>query len=444
MAASWPGCVMRSDTAFGHGTLAEQVLSRAAGRVVRAGDMIEVTPDWCFVPDDTIALVMHHLAAAGVTRLANPARLGVFYDHYAPVETIANASAHAAGRRFIAEHGIGQFFDVGDGISHQLAVEKGLVRPGQLAFNADSHTTTLGAVGCFGTGLGATETAYVWATGHIWLRVPESLRIILSGTLAAGVDAKDVCLTLLGRLGTRGTTYQAIEYHGPGLANLGIAARMTLCNMAVELGAKAAMVAPDAVTVAHFDRLCMPLTEPLPHLDPAAVYAQSHTIALSSLVPMAAEPHAADRVAPVAALGAPRIDQAFLGTCTNGRLEDLRAAADILVGRRIASGVRMVVTPASRGVYTAALREGIIETLVEAGCLLTAPGCGACTGLHQGVLGDGEVCVSSGSRNAPGRMGSRDARIYLASPATVAASALTGRLTDPRDFTTARRHCDEA
>lgn len=414
------------------GTLAETILSRAAGHAVKAGDLVEVTADRCFVPDDTIALLMHHLKRAGITRLAAPERCAIFYDHFAPAETVASAGAHAAGRRFAAEYGVGRLFEVGDGISHQLAVEQALVRPGELAFNADSHTTTLGAAGCFGTGLGAAETAYVWATGRIWLRVPATIRIVLRGRLQPGVEAKDVCLALLERLGTRGTAYRAVEFHGDGIAALGMAARMTLCNMAMELGAKAAMVPPDAVTAAFYATRGITRDETWPAIDPAARYERTLEVDLPALVPMVAGPHAPDRVAAVAELDVPRVDQAFLGTCTNGRIEDLRAAAEILRGRRLAPRLRMIVTPASRAVQIAALEEGLLRIFVEAGCAVTVPGCGACAGLHQGVLGDGEICISSGSRNALGRMGSSEAAIYLASPATVAASAVTGRLTDPR------------
>lgn len=395
-------------------TLSEQILSRAAGRPLRAGDMAEVTPDHCFVPDDTIALLMHHLERAGVTRLPYPERLGVFYDHFAPAETVEHATAHAEGRRFLKRHGVSRLFEVGEGISHQICVEQGLVRPGELAFNADSHTTTLGAIGCFGTGLGATETAYVWATGRIWLRVPTTIRVVLEGALAPGVAAKDICLALLRLVGPAGATYRALEFQGGAVAALSVAQRMTLCNMAVELGAKAALVPPD---------------DAWPRVSPDAVYEREIVLDLSALEPMAALP---GRVAPIADFGAPEIHQAFLGTCTNGRIEDLREAAAILAGRRLAPGVRMLVTPASRAVQSAALREGVLATLLEAGCVLTPPGCGACAGLHMGLLGDGERCVSSGSRNAPGRMGSRAADILLASPATVAASAVAGRLTDPR------------
>lgn len=414
------------------GTLAETILSRAADHAVRDGDLVEVTADRCFVPDDTIALLMHHLKRAGVTRLAAPERCAIFYDHFAPAETAASAGAHAAGRRFAREFGVGRLFEVGDGIAHQLAVEQGLVHPGELAFNADSHTTTLGAAGCFGTGLGAAETAYVWATGRIWLRVPATIRVVLHGRLRPGVDAKDACLALLARLGTRGAAYRAVEFHGEGVAALGMAARMTLCNMAMEMGAKAAMVPPDSVTVAHYAALGIAPDDRWPVIDPDARYERTLELDLDDLEPMIAGPHAPDRVAAVAGLDGPRIDQAFLGTCTNGRIEDLRAAADILRGRRLAPGLRMIVTPASRAVQMAALDEGLLRVFLEAGCAVTVPGCGACAGLHQGLLGDGEVCISSGSRNAPGRMGSREAAIYLASAATVAASAVTGRLTDPR------------
>jgi methanogen homoaconitase large subunit len=396
------------------GTLSEQILSRAAGRPLRAGDMAEVTPDHCFIPDDTISLLMHHLERAGVTRLPHPERLGVFYDHFAPAETVEHATAHAEGRRFLRRLGVERLHEVGEGISHQICVEQGLVKPGELAFNADSHTTTLGAVGCFGTGLGATETAHVWATGRIWLRVPETIRIMLDGTLRLGVTAKDICLFLLRLIGSAGAAYRVLEFHGPGVAGLSTAQRMTLCNMAVELGAKAAMVPPDNAW---------------PRVDARAAYSRDILVDLGALSPMAALP---GRVAPIEDFGAPAINQAFLGTCTNGRIEDLREAAAILAGRRLAPGVRMLVTPASRAVQSAALRDGTLATLLDAGCVLTPPGCGACAGLHMGLLGDGEVCVSSGSRNAPGRMGSRSAAILLASPATVAASAVTGRLTDPR------------
>jgi 3-isopropylmalate/(R)-2-methylmalate dehydratase large subunit len=416
------------------GTLAEKILGRASGGHVSAGEYVEVIPDWCFTVDDTIGLIMKYHLEAGVTQLAAPARVGIFYDHYAPADSREHASDHSAGRAYARQHGITHFFDVGQGISHQVCVERGLVTPGQLVFNSDSHTTTLGAVGCFGTGLGAAETAYVWATGGIWLRVPATIRILLTGTLRPGVDAKDACLALLRAHGARVATYRAIEFHGEGAASLGMASRLTLCNMGVELGAKAAMFPADAVTAEHFARLGIPIDMEAGRPDADASYERDIALDLSDVEPLAAYPHAVDDVGSVRDVAGIAINQAFLGSCTNGRLEDLRAAAAVLKGRHVASGVRMIVTPASAQVFAAALREGIIEIMTTAGAIVTTPGCGACAGLHLGVLGDGEVCISSSSRNFRGRMGSPNAAIYLASPATVAASAVVGRITDPRSL----------
>ncbi len=415
-------------------TLAEKILSRAAGRMVAAHDIVEVRPDRCFTVDDTIGTVIRYLGKAGVTRLASPERIGIFCDHYAPADSAEHASDHSAGRRFAAAHGIGTFFDVGQGISHQICVERGLVLPGELVFNSDSHTTTLGAVGCFGTGLGAAETAYVWARGEIWLRVPSTIRIRLEGRLPPFVDAKDACLALLQIHGARFATYQAIEFSGAGAETLDMASRMTLCNMSVELGAKTAFFAADAVTAAHYRALGLDIDLASAQPDAHAMYERDIMLDLSAIEPLVACPHTVDNIDTAHSQQGVSINQAFLGSCTNGRLEDLRAASRILAGRRVAPGVRMVVTPASAWVLEAALREGLIQTMLAAGATLTTPGCGACAGLHLGVLGDGEVCISSSSRNFQGRMGNAAASIYLASPATTAASAVTGRITDPRSL----------
>jgi len=415
-------------------TLAEKILSRASGRAVVAHDIVEVTPDRCFTVDDTIGAVIRYHREAGVTRLAMPGRIGIFCDHYAPADSAAHASDHRAGRLYAAAHGIGNFFEVGQGISHQICVERGLVRPGELVFNSDSHTTTLGAVGCFGTGLGAAETAYVWARGQIWLRVPSTIRIRLEGQLAPHVDAKDACLALLQIHGARLATYKAIEFSGAGAQNLDLASRMTLCNMGVELGAKTAFFAADLVTEAHYRLLGLDIDIDAGQPDPGAVYERELTLDLSAIEPLVACPHTVDNIDTARNRREVAIDQAFLGSCTNGRLEDLRAAAEILAGRHVAPGVRMVVTPASAWVLEAAMREGLIQTMLAAGATLTTPGCGACAGLHLGVLGDGEVCISSSSRNFQGRMGNALASIYLASPATTAASAVMGRITDPRSI----------
>jgi homoaconitate hydratase family protein len=415
-------------------TMAEKILGRAAGHAVTPGQFIDVRPDNCFTVDDTIGMIMKYHQEAGIARLADPERLAIFCDHYAPADSREHASDHSAGRAYAKRHAITRFYEVGQGISHQVTVDRGLALPGTLVFNSDSHTTTIGAVGCFGTGLGAAETAYVWAVGRIWLKVPPTIRIELIGALPPGVDAKDACLALLQSHGPRLATYKAIEFHGPAVAGLNLASRMTLCNMGVELGAKAAMVPADHVTASHFARLGIPIDLDAARPDTDAVYERTVTLDLSTLEPLAARPHTVDNVARAGAVGDIRIDQAFLGSCTNGRIEDFRVAAAILDGRRVAEGVRMIVTPASAQVLEMAMAEGLIQTMIRAGCVITTPGCGACAGLHLGVLGDDEVCISSSSRNFQGRMGNPNASIYLGSPATVTASAVAGRIIDPRQL----------
>lgn len=414
-------------------TLAEKVMGRLAGRTVRAGEMVEIAPDWTFALDDGIGLIEQNFRRYGVERLARPDRIALFYDHYAPADTPLHAQMHRIGRQLFDRFGLPRerLFDVGAGISHQIAVESGMVLPGQMLTNMDSHTITIGAVGALGCGIGGAEMAYLWAHGKLWFRVPESIRIELDGALPPGTCAKDLVLSILKTLTARGAIYASIEYHGTALDRLSIPERMTLCNMGIEMGAKFAVVPADAVTRAHFAQLGIDAgAMPLPDAD--ASYRARHRFDLATLEPLVSAPSKVDNVHPAAQFAGTRIHQAFLGTCTNGRLEDLQAAAAILKGRRIAAGVRMVVTPASRKVYLDAMRSGVLQDLVDAGATVTTPGCGACAGMHQGVLAAEEVCISSSSRNFLGRMGHRDALVYLGSPATVAASALTGAITDPR------------
>ncbi len=412
-------------------TLAEKIMSRLAGRPAAAGDFLELGPDWTFSLDDGIGLVDRYFRMYGVTRIAAPEKIAVFFDHFAPADTPLHAHVQKLGRELCDRFGITRLHDVGEGISHQIAVETGLVRPGQMVTNTDSHTTTAGGVGAVGCGIGVAEMAYLWTYGKLWFMVPESIRIELTGRLSDGVFAKDAVLALLGMISARGALYASVEYHGSAIAGLSIPERMTLCNMGIEMGAKFAVVPGDEVTRAHYAGLGIDVGE-MPQPDPGARYRSAHCLDLSTVEPMVSAPHKVDNVVAATSLRGVRINQAFLGTCTNGRFEDLKAAADILRGRRIARGVRMVVTPASKRVYIQAVREGVVETLIEAGCTVTTPGCGACAGIHQGVLTENEVCVSSSSRNFLGRMGNRGASIYLGSPATVAASALTGEITDPR------------
>ena len=416
-------------------TLAEKIMSRLAGREVRAGQMVEIGPDWTFALDDGIGLIDQTFRLRGVKSLAHPEKIALFYDHYAPADTPLHAHVQRVGRQLFERFGLPRerLFDVGQGISHQIAVESGLVRPGQMVTNMDSHTLTIGAVGAVGCGIGGAEMACLWAHGKLWFRVPHTVRVELHGQLAPGLYAKDLVLAMLSRITARGALYDAIEFHGPALERLSIPERMTLCNMGIEMGAKFAVVPGDAVTRDHYARLGVEVGE-MPQPDAHAHYRAHHRFDLSTLEPLLAVPPRVDQVEPVSAHAGQPVHQAFLGTCTNGRLEDLQVAAWMLRGRRIAPGVRLVVTPASRQVHLAALRAGVIETLVEAGATVTTPGCGACAGMHQGVLAEDEVCISSSSRNFLGRMGHPGSRVFLGSPATVAASALTGRLTDPREL----------
>ena len=408
-------------------------MGRLAGRAVHAGETVEIGPDWTFALDDGIGLIDQTFKRYGVRSLTRPERIALFFDHYAPADTPLHAHVQRVGRKLFEQFGLPpeRLFDVGQGISHQIAVESGLVLPGQLVTNMDSHTITIGAVGALGCGIGGAEMARLWAHGSLWFRVPESIRIDLNGTMPTGTYAKDLVLEILRRISARGAIYASIEYHGGALAAMGIPERMTLCNMGVEMGAKFAVVPADDVTRAHFERLGIDPGE-CPGPDADADYVVRHTVDLSALTPLLAAPNKVDNVHPVADFADVRVNQAFLGTCTNGRFEDFEIAAGILRGKRIAPGVRMVVTPASRQVYLQSLQAGTIATLIEAGATVTTPGCGACAGMHQGVLAEDEVCIASSSRNFLGRMGHRDASVYLGSPATVAACALTGRITDPR------------
>lgn len=419
-------------------TLAEKIMGRLAGRRVTGGEFVEIGPDWTFSLDDGIGLVDRYFRMHGVEAVADPERIAVFYDHYSPADSLLHAHVQRVGRELCRKYGITKLYDVGEGISHQVAIESGLIRPGQMVTNTDSHTTTCGAVGAIGCGIGVAEMAYLWAFGSLWFRVPKSVRITLSGRLPDGSSAKDLVLEILRRISARGALYESIEYAGPGVATLSIADRMTLCNMGIEMGAKFAVVPGDAITLAHYRTLGIDVGD-MVQPDAGAAYDQELSIDLGSVTPLLSAPNRVDNVVEIADFAETEITQAFLGTCTNGRYEDLEIAAEILRGRRVAPGVRMVVTPASRAVYSRALKAGVIEALVDAGCVVTTPGCGACAGIHQGVLSETDVCIASSSRNFVGRMGDPKAQIYLGSPATVAASALQGRITDPRGLTAGQR-----
>jgi 3-isopropylmalate/(R)-2-methylmalate dehydratase large subunit len=413
-------------------TLAEKILARACGRAgVAAGEYVTARADKVMC-HEAFVLCALQLAKLGVTRVFDPARVIVILDHYFPAPTERMAGAHAAARQLAERFGIANFLGHA-GICHQVLTERALVRPGELVFGTDSHSTTYGAVAAAGNGIGVTEASYLLATGELWMRVPPTLRFVLEGELPAGVMSKDVALHLAGRFGTAVASYRAIEFAGPAADAMSLASRMTLANMGAELGAKFAFFAADEVTVRYLsERAGEPVAPFGP--DPDARYEATHRVDVGALEPQIACPHNPGNVKPVSAVLGTPVQQCFLGSCTNARLEDLAVAAEILRGRRVHSSTRLLVTPASHEVALEATRAGIVEVLLEAGAHVTASGCGACPGGHGGVLGAGEACLSSTNRNFRGRMGSAEAQVYLGSPASVAAAALTGRIVDPRNY----------
>ena len=416
---------------MGH-TFVEKVLARKAGlESVVPGQIVTVRPDKLLTHDNTAAIVKK-FRQIGVERVADPSINVIVLDHVTPAANETYAANHKAIREFVAEQGISAFYDVGEGICHQVLPEKGHAWPGAVIVGSDSHTPTHGAFGAFAAGIGRTEAAAVMATGQIWLRVPESLRVVINGKLPRRVSAKDVILHIIGDLRADGANYCAVEFAGETVREMSIASRMVLTNMAAEMGAKNGVVEPDDKTRAWLQGRVEHDYEEV-HADPDAIYERVIEYDVSDLAPQVARPHTVDNVVPVTEVTGTPINQALVGTCTNGRLEDLAAAAEVLRGRHVAPGVRLLVLPASREVLLAAIEQGIVTDLVTAGATLLNPGCGPCLGAHQGCMAPGEATISTANRNFKGRMGSKEAFIYLASPATVAASALTGVIADPRE-----------
>jgi len=398
---------------------------------VSAGEFVVAEIDLALLHDIFAAQVFGMLRDAGVDQVFDPDRTVVVIDHLVPAPTAEAAAVHQQIRGDVSHLGINAFYDAGSGICHQLLPEQGHVRPGSLIVGTDSHTTTHGALGAGGTGIGTSDMVYALATGTLWFRVPPTLRFELTGDLMPGVSWKDVILHLGGRFGADAAQYKSMEFGGPAVANADMASRLTVSNMAVEMGAKFGLFAADDTTNNYLIDHGGEGSEPFGP-DSDAIYEAVHEVSLSTLAPQVALPHEVDQVESVVDVEGLDIDQAFLGSCTNGRIEDLRAAAEILKGKRIAPGVRLLVAPASREVLREAAGSGTLATLIDAGATILAPGCGPCFGGHGGLLGPGERCVGTHNRNFVGRMGSADAEIYLASPATVAASALAGSISDPR------------
>ena len=413
-------------------TIVEKILSEHAGRSVTAGDVVVARVDFAMVHDARAENALKRVEELGADRLPYAEKTAFVLDHYSPPPHREAANTHVAMREFAARHGA-LLYDVGDGICHQVLPEGGHFTCGDLVVGTDTHSTTYGAFNALGTGVEGSDVAAVMMTGKLWFRVPETIRIEVKGRLAPGVWAKDITLTMLRRLGAEGANYRALEYCGSAVAAMEIDDRMTLANHAAELGAKAAILEADSKTIAWLRSRGAP--EPKPVVaDRNARYAERIEIDASALAPQVARNHRIDDVIEVPQVAGQKIDVALIGTCTNGRLDDMRQAAAILKGRRLARGVRMIVTPASRQVYLAAAREGLIEALTLAGASVEAAGCGTCVNITGHLItGDGQVVISSANRNFKGRLGNPDSEIWIGSAATVAASALTGRITDPRE-----------
>ena len=415
--------------------IAEKILASASGKdEVKPGDIVDAKVDKAMINEITGPLAIQAFKEIGTPKVWDKKRVVMILDHHVPADSVKSAELHKIMRTFAKEQSVPLFYDVGHGgVCHQVMVEKGHVLPGELVVGADSHTCTYGCVGSFATGIGSTEMAGVFATGTIWLRVPSSIRIVVKGKFQKSVAPKDFILHVIGEVGADGANYKAVEFTGSAISGISMSGRMTICNMTVEMGAKTGLINPDKVTLEYVktvtDKPFKVLTS-----DPDAHYEKTVEVNLDKLTSQVACPHSVDNVKPVKDVEGTKIDQAFIGSCTNGRLEDLELAARFLKGRKVAKGVRLIVTPASQEVYIQALQRGLFEVFVKAGGFVCNPTCGACFGGHMGLLTAGEVCVSTSNRNFVGRMGSPEAQIYLASPATVAASAVAGKIVDPADF----------
>ncbi len=413
-------------------TMAEKVLARASGKPrVAPGDIVDANVDLLYM-HEMLAMALGPFGEIGMTKVWDPTKIVVTLDHWVPPPTPEIAKMHQQIREFCGKQGIARFHDVGDhGIVHQLIAERGYAQPGRLIIGSDSHTNMVGACGAFAAGVGATDTAAVMATGRLWLRVPETMKVFAEGTLGNRVYAKDLILKVIATTGDDGARYQGVEFTGPTVRALPMHERLVLCNMTTEMGAKAGMVEADPVTreyLAHTKEPFVPFAA-----DDDATYGKTHEFAVGGMGPQVACPSNPANVKPVEDVAGTKVDVAFLGSCTNARIEDLRLAAEILKGEHIAPGIRLQITPASQRIYRQAMDEGLADIFMDAGGTFTSSTCGPCFGGHLGVLAGDEVCISSTNRNYPGRMGSPQAQVYLASPATLAATAIYGVITDPRE-----------
>lgn len=414
-------------------TIAEKILSSHCGKEVLAGEICLAKVDFLMAQDGTAPLVIKAFESLQGDRIFNPERVCFVFDHSAPSPNMGVSSLHKLMRDFIQKYGIKKM-DIGEGVCHVLMPEKGFLRPGQLVLGADSHTPTYGAMNLMSCGVGSTDLAIAMLTGKQWFKVPQSIKIVFSGTLKKGVFAKDMGLLMVKTLTARGAVYRSVEITGDSIKMLSMDARFTIANLVTEIGGKNCVMEYDE-TLEKFLRSFAPDEKFTPvFADRDAVYVNEINLDVSKLEPLVAKPHTVDNVCVVEEVKGTKINQAFIGTCTNGRLEDLEIAAKILDGRKVHQDVRAIITPGSRKIYLQAMEKGYIKIFLESGCCVTNPGCGPCVGTHQGIPADGEIVISTANRNFKGRMGNPEAFVYLASPATVAASAIKGEITDPREF----------
>jgi len=413
-------------------TIAEKILSAHAGRDLVAGDFALCRVDFTFGQDGTSSIIIDRVKELGLTGLK--AKFCMVIDHSAPSPSEGVSRVHKKMRAFAGQFKV-NLFDIGCGVCHQVIPESGEILPGDLVIGADSHTCTYGALGVFATGVGSTDLTIALATGKNWFKVPETVKIVVKGRIPKGIYAKDIIIHIIGKIGADGATYKAVEFCGPVIDRLDIDARLCMCNMAVEMGAKAGFMPQDAKTLAWLKpRVKKGKKIKTVAADKDAKYESVLEFDISKLKPQVSMPHTVDNVNTAGNLKNIKIDEAFLGTCTNGRITDLKIAAGILKKHRVAPGIKFIIAPSSRSVYLEALKSGYIDTFVKAGAVVVAPGCGPCVGTHNGVPADGEIVISSANRNFKGRMGNPDALIYLASPATVTASAVRGYIADPTNL----------
>jgi 3-isopropylmalate/(R)-2-methylmalate dehydratase large subunit len=414
-------------------TIAQKLLAKKAGKAQTVvGEIVNVEPDLA-MSHDNAGLVIKQFKQIGQSRVWNPDRIVIPLDHRAPAESEKTATAHKSIREFVKEQHIKNFYDIKEGICHQVVIEKAHILPGELAVGTDSHTTSYGCLGALSTGIGATEMAVVWATGKIWLRVPESINISIQGKMPKGVYAKDVILHIIGQLTVEGANYKSVEFYGGTVEKMSISERFVLCNLSMEMGAKFAVVPFDRVTKKYVSAITSQRYQPILS-DSDAVFEEAYEFDVSRLEPQVACPHNVDNVKPVSEVKGIKIDQVVLGSCTNGRLDDLEVAAKILKGKKVYPELRMLVLPATRTIYYQAMKKGYLKIFLDAGAVILNPGCGPCLGAHEGILASGEKCVATTNRNFKGRMGSPDSEVYLASPALATATAIKGEIADPREF----------